>query len=96
MRVRPEIVAVLDDWRKREQRRQVSEVLLEGLYDPTFNLSKMRGFQSIMMEMLIDNCDADHHLNLYCDTAIASSIDFLLGDSLHQSFFMDSSQRRQL
>ena len=66
MRVRPEIVAVLDDWRKREQRRQVSKVLLEGLYYPAFNLPKLRGCQSIMREvweMLIDNCDADHHLN---------------------------------
>ena len=35
-------------------------------YDPTFNLPKLRGCQSIMREvweMLIDNCDADHHLN---------------------------------
>ena len=64
----------------------MSEVLLEGLYGPTFNLPKLRGCKSIMREMLIDNCDTDHHLNLYCDTAISSSIDFLLGDSLHQSF----------
>ena len=56
----------MDDWRKREQRRQVSKVLLEGLYKPAFNLPKLRGSQSIMRdvwEMLIDNCDADHHLN---------------------------------
>ena len=74
---------------EREQRRQVSEVLLEGLYGPAFNPPKLRGSQSIMRdvwEMLIDNCDADHYLNWCCDTAISSLIDFLLGDSLHQSF----------